>query len=81
MNVDVIVKCGKCRKTGKVDIHSSGDGYYTILEDDLTIKGWHIIDGDDIDGSKIACILCSECYNELMANVNNLYRRFMESKI
>ena len=81
MSVDVIVKCDKCRKTGKVDIHRNNDGYYTILEDDLTIKGWHIINDDDIDGSKIACTLCSECFGELMANVNKLYRRFMESKI
>ena len=81
MSVDVIVKCDKCRKTEKVDIHSSGDGYYTILEDDLTIKGWHFINDDDIDGSKTAYILCSECYNTLMANINNLFRRFMESKI
>lgn len=81
MKVKLIAKCDKCRKTGKVDIHSSGDGYYSVLEESLKKRGWHFINDDDIDGSKTAHILCSECYSELMANVNNLYRRFMESKV
>lgn len=81
MKVELIAKCDKCRKTGGVDIHSNGDGYYSVLEESLTKQGWHFINDDDIDGSKRAYILCSECYSELMVNVNNLYRRFMESKI
>lgn len=80
MKIELIAKCDKCHRAGGVDIHRNDDGYYGVLEDDLATKGWHIINDDDIDGSKTACILCSECYSELMANVNNLYRRFMESR-
>lgn len=78
MKFEVIVECDKCRKTEKVDVHFDGDGCYNIPEESLTIKGWHIVDNDE---SKTAYNLCSECYGELMANVNNLFRSFMESKI
>lgn len=81
MNIEVTVKCDKCRKIGGVDIHRNDAGYYGILENDLMKKGWYIINNDDIDESKPAYILCSECYSTLMTNVNNVYRRFMESRI
>lgn len=81
MKIELIAECDKCHKVGRVDIHSNDAGYYGILENDLMKKGWYIINNDDIDESKTACILCSECYSELMLNINNLYRRFMESKI
>lgn len=81
MKIELMAECDKCHRVGRVDIHSSGDGYYSVLEDDLTKNGWHIINNDDIDESKPAYILCSECYSTLMINVNNVYRRFMESRI
>lgn len=81
MKIEVIVECDKCHKIGKVDIHRNDDGYYSVREESLMKQGWYIINNDDIDESKPAYILCSECYSTLMANVNNVYRRFMESKI
>ena len=80
MKVELIAECDKCHKIGRVDIHNNGAGYYGIVENDLMKKGWYIINNDDIDESKPAYILCSECYSTLMTNVNNVYRRFMESK-